>query len=1046
MLHRCHLVRCLSLLAGLLVLLAPVVRGQALSVQAVYPAPHALAVAADDSVTVTFTEAVDPTSLTDHLVVKGAQSGCADGTVLYDAPTRTATFLPTCAFEEGETVTATVTTGVRSAGGGALSRPYTWQFTIDAPYGAGAFYEEVLENTSSTKRAAVSQASFIARPFAGDLNEDPLMDLVIVNRATDRLVVYLNEGAGSFVPFEIDAGPVTGVTGGDFDGDGDMDLVTYDALGQELRILQNTGGITFGVSEIVVTEPKPVDLAVNDFDGDGSQDLAVAAFGSDAVALHFNDGTGQFGVPVVVPVGRAPGAIVARDLNNDGALDLAVASQGERQIDILLNDGTGTFARVAAVGLSFVPGGLVAGDVFDGDGRADLLVSARDRGEVLGLRNTDAASPPTFVEVRVSYAEGAGGAQDLVLGDFGGPAFPFEVDGLPDLVSMHLGSRTLQARFNAAGATLTTGSVEAYETSVIPNGLISADLDGNGSLDIAVAGFSGEKMSLFFNVGGESGTLDVDPSEISFGEVCLGSASTRTVTIENISNQDIPVRVEVIGDAFEADFPDQTLQPGEVVTFPVTFRPGANGPAEGLVRIIAEKTTTWCGVETTQEIIYEIPLDGVGVGPLLSVAPDTVDMGQVLVPGGTSTGTFTLTNAGDLDAVVTAATLEDAGAPFRSLFSPPVPIAAGEQISLQVAFEPVDPGLYETSLNLNVSSVCPDTSLVVVLRGEALAREPDLQVASLSMLGDEGSELLVGDQRQFEALIRNEFQDVTQPFENHFELSHPDGSVRIVGQTTLNALAAGTSEMVRSDVVTFDVEGDYEVCVLADATDAIVEADETNNEQCMALQVRQPLPDLVAVQVALEPGQESRILVGEKRTVACTFENDGDLPAGGFDVALFRNETEVSRQRVDQLGVGASASTTFEVVFPERGSVVLRCLVDAGDGLAELREDNNEVLLSLLVEVSPELVVAPNPFTPNGDGINEPVRFKVREAGYQNAVLKIFNFEGRLLRTIDTLDGAGHLTWDGRDETGTDQPPGVYLYIVEDAGSVRASGYVTLAR
>ncbi|QXD15906.1 VCBS repeat-containing protein [Rhodocaloribacter litoris] len=1043
--RRCHVLLCLSFLAGVFPGFVPAVWGQVLSVQAVYPTPHALAVPADDSVTVTFSEAVDPATLTGNLIVKGAQSGCADGTVRYDASTRTATFLATCAFAAGETVTVTVTPGVRSAGGAALSRPYTWQFTIDASYGAGAFEEAVLGDAPATKRAGAFQATFIARPFAGDLNGDPLMDLAIVNRAADRLVVYLNAGLRVFTAREVNVGPATGVTGGDFDDDGDVDLVVYDALGRELRVLQNAGNGTFGPPLTVVTQLRPVDLAVNDFDGDGSLDLAVAAFGSDAVALHFNDGTGRFGAAVVLAVGRAPGAIVARDFDNDGALDLAVASQGERQVDILLNDGTGAFTRAASVGLSFVPAALAAGDVFGGDGRADLLVSARDRGEVLGLRNTDAASPPTFAEVFVFYPEEAGGAQDFVLGDFGGPDFPFEVDGLLDLVSTHLGSRTLQARFNAAGTTLAVGPVSAYDTAVGPNGLISTDLDGNGSLDVVVAGLSGDQMSLFFNTGGDPGPLRVAPAELSFGEVCLGETSTQTITVENTSEQDIPVQVEVVGGAYEAGFTTQTLQAGAVVSIPVTFRPGESGPAEGTVRIIAEVPTTVCGVATTQRALYEVELDGSGSGAVLSAVPGAIDMGQVLLPGN-AVGALTLTNTGNLDAVLTSTTLDDVNAPFRPLITPPVAIAAEDQVDLQVAFEPVDPGLYETTLRLHVASACRDTTLAVGLRGEALPRQPDLRISSLTLVGGAGDDLIVGDQRQFEALIQSEFRDVTQPFENHFQLTRPDGSTSIVGQATLTSLAAGTSQAFRSNVVSFEAPGDHVLCVLADVTDAIAESDETNNSQCLELQVRVPLPDLVAVRLELVPGQEPQILVSQQRTVSCTFENDGELSAGGFDVALLRNDLEVSRWHVDQLAVGASTATTFEVAFPERGSVVLDCFVDVGDAQTEMREDNNRVTLSLLVEVSPELVVSPNPFTPNGDGINEPVRFRVSEAGYRGAVLKIFNFDGRLLRTISTLDGSGHLTWDGRDEAGTAQPPGVYLYIVEETGAVRASGHVTLAR
>ena len=59
--------------------------------------------------------------------------------------------------------------------------------------------------------------------------------------------------------------------------------------------------------------------------------------------------------------------------------------------------------------------------------------------------------------------------------------------------------------------------------------------------------------------------------------------------------------------------------------------------------------------------------------------------------------------------------------------------------------------------------------------------------------------------------------------------------------------------------------------------------------------------------------------------------------------------------------------------------------------------------------------------------------------------LKILNFEGRLLWTSTETEGFT-LKWDGRSEAGEEQPPGVYLYLIEDGAEVIASGSIVLAR
>ena len=112
----------------------------------------------------------------------------------------------------------------------------------------------------------------------------------------------------------------------------------------------------------------------------------------------------------------------------------------------------------------------------------------------------------------------------------------------------------------------------------------------------------------------------------------------------------------------------------------------------------------------------------------------------------------------------------------------------------------------------------------------------------------------------------------------------------------------------------------------------------------------------------------------------------------------------------------------------------------------EITEENNEFVLEPFdVELPDELAVEPNPFTPNGDTFNDIVTFQVAEFGLLEPVLRIFSFEGRLIRTeADLIDG--FLAWDGQDDSGREQRPGVYLFTVEDESKVVASGHITLAR
>jgi hypothetical protein len=92
------------------------------------PLDGASAVPINDSIAVTFSEAMDPATLTTTSFTVHTGSADLAGTVIYAGTT--AVFWPAAHLAADTSFTATVTTAAHSAGGVALAAPHSWTFSV----------------------------------------------------------------------------------------------------------------------------------------------------------------------------------------------------------------------------------------------------------------------------------------------------------------------------------------------------------------------------------------------------------------------------------------------------------------------------------------------------------------------------------------------------------------------------------------------------------------------------------------------------------------------------------------------------------------------------------------------------------------------------------------------------------------------------------------------------------------------------------------------------------------------------------------------------
>lgn len=424
----------------------------------------------------------------------------------------------------------------------------TKDVTTEAAYASSAPEIAPVSNAGTVFGAFPGTASITAR--LGDLAATanitvddsgvpgPLPTPVIPTvRATGRFLAR-----ALVVPSGPGAGPVALVRA-DLNGDGQPDLAAANSLSSNVQVNFNLGSgrFDFGTGLNYPTGSTPMGLAAGDFDKDGDIDLVTTNFNADTITLLFNDGTGVFTSPADVAVRNKPSAVAVADLNGDGNLDLAVANQGPDNISILLGNGAGVFTPDGRPSLpaGAKPQGIVAGN-FVGDGRIDLI-TVNPGGETYSvLRNTGGTGAARFAVSTFatpgtnprSVAAGdlnRDGLLDLViavrgsnqvvpllnsaLGFIPGPgiagARPNAVaigdvnnDGFLDVAAALDGGNVLVATGDGSGFFLTTATYAAGRT---PNDVVLGDLNGDGKTDAATADTGDDNLSVEQNIG--SGVL-----------------------------------------------------------------------------------------------------------------------------------------------------------------------------------------------------------------------------------------------------------------------------------------------------------------------------------------------------------------------------------------------------------------------------------------------------------------------------------------------------------------------------------------------------------
>ena len=228
----------------------------------------------------------------------------------------------------------------------------------------------------------------------------------------------------------------------------------------------------------------------------------------------------------------------------------------------------------------------------------------------------------------------------------------------------------------------------------------------NSSLAVSLAGTA--------TAAATPGVLTSSLSSLNFATVQVGKTKVQPETLTNSGGTAITVsQAKLTGTGFSMDglsLPAK-LNPGQTVSFTVTYAPVSVGASSGIINLVSDASNP------TVAISLSAAATAVPAPAILAQSASVLAFGSVPV-GTTKTQPKSLTNTGGSPTTITRATTTGSGFAVKGL-SLPLTLAAGQSANFTVTYSPTSAGI--SSGSLIVVSDASNSSLATSLSGTATA-------------------------------------------------------------------------------------------------------------------------------------------------------------------------------------------------------------------------------------------------------------------------------------------------------------------------------------
>lgn len=247
----------------------------------------------------------------------------------------------------------------------------------------------LMNSGSSNGRFFAAQSYPVGRlPYQvaiGDLNGDGIPDLAVSNYGDNTVSILYGQVGGGFIGGQTLATCTNpyGVAIGDTRNTGQNDIAVTCFQGAQMEVFLNNSMLpfmpppaqaSFQSPVIYTTDLNPTSVVMGDFNRDGNLDIVTGNSTANDVSFFSGRGDGSFKIAVNSFALNFPSSIAAGDVNGDGIPDLVTVAANFNQVAVLLGKGDGTFLQRVEFASGQQPWAVALAD-FNRDGKLDIVTA-----------------------------------------------------------------------------------------------------------------------------------------------------------------------------------------------------------------------------------------------------------------------------------------------------------------------------------------------------------------------------------------------------------------------------------------------------------------------------------------------------------------------------------------------------------------------------------------------------------------------------------------------------------------------------------------------